>query len=164
MIKNDVRRDVGAGAKPVTSGFKVDISRGQRIGRVSSEWFSRPDDERYLSLSALHDAVRTRAERATARTVETKSLRVEARTNDVSRLSLAIPGCPDLVAPTHWSFGQLCGLGWAVPRAMLPDLPQRALATLRSQFVETRSIRQLARDARAILGALLADSEGPRRH
>lgn len=30
-------------------GFKVDISRGERIGRVSSEWFSRPDDERYLS-------------------------------------------------------------------------------------------------------------------
>jgi hypothetical protein len=32
-------------------GYKVDVSRGQRIGRVSSEWFSRPDDERYLSLS-----------------------------------------------------------------------------------------------------------------
>ena len=28
--------------------LKVDISRGERIGRVSSEWFSRPDDERYL--------------------------------------------------------------------------------------------------------------------
>jgi hypothetical protein len=28
-------------------GFKVDISRGERIGRVSSEWFSRPNDERY---------------------------------------------------------------------------------------------------------------------
>ena len=28
-------------------GYKVDISRGQRIGRVSSEWFSRPDDERF---------------------------------------------------------------------------------------------------------------------
>lgn len=34
MIKNDVRRDVGVDAGPVTSGFKVDISRGQRIGRV----------------------------------------------------------------------------------------------------------------------------------
>ncbi len=56
MIKNDMRRDVRVDAAPVTSGFKVDISRGQRIGRVSSEWFSRPDDERYLSLSALHDA------------------------------------------------------------------------------------------------------------
>ena len=58
MIKSDVRREVSVGARPVTSGFKVDISRGERIGRVSSEWFSRLDDERYLSLGALHDAVR----------------------------------------------------------------------------------------------------------
>ena len=42
------------GAPPVAAGYKVDISRGERIGRVSSEWFSRPDDERYLSLSALY--------------------------------------------------------------------------------------------------------------
>ena len=40
------------------SAFKVDISRGERIGRVSSEWFSRPDDERFLSLSDLYDTVR----------------------------------------------------------------------------------------------------------
>jgi len=37
------------GAPPVSVGYKVDISRGERIGRVSSEWFSRPDDERYLA-------------------------------------------------------------------------------------------------------------------
>jgi hypothetical protein len=42
----------------------VDVSRGRRIGRVSSEWFARPDDERYLSLSELYEAVRGRAERA----------------------------------------------------------------------------------------------------
>ena len=36
--------------QPVSGGFRVDVSRGQRVGRVSSEWFSRPDDERYLSL------------------------------------------------------------------------------------------------------------------
>ena len=52
---------------------KVDISRGEQIGLVSSEWFSRPDDERFLSLSALHAAVRTRSERATTRTVETRA-------------------------------------------------------------------------------------------
>jgi len=46
-------------------GYKVDITRGQRIGRVSSEWFSRPDDERYLSLAELFDAVRARADAAT---------------------------------------------------------------------------------------------------
>ena len=65
-------------ASPVTGAYKVDISHGERIGRVSSEWFSRPDDERYLSLSALYDSVHTRAERASARTVETRAIRVEA--------------------------------------------------------------------------------------
>ena len=30
-----------------SAGFKVDVSRGERLGRVSSEWFSRPDDERF---------------------------------------------------------------------------------------------------------------------
>jgi len=31
----------------VAGGYKVDISRGERIGRAPSEWFSRPGDERY---------------------------------------------------------------------------------------------------------------------
>jgi hypothetical protein len=36
--------------------YRVDVSRGERVGRVSSEWFSRPPDERYLSLLELHAA------------------------------------------------------------------------------------------------------------
>src|ERR1019366_2011615 len=96
--------------QPVSSGFRVDVSPGQRIGRVSSEWFSRPDDERYLSLTALYDAVRSRSERATARTVETRTLRVEANREDAARLALIIPGRDEPVAPTHWSFGQISGL------------------------------------------------------
>jgi hypothetical protein len=32
----DARRDT-------SGGYKVDVGRGERIGRVSSEWFSRPD-------------------------------------------------------------------------------------------------------------------------
>ena len=80
-------------ANPSTPpGFKVDISRGERIGRVSSEWFARPDDERYLSLGALHQAVLARAERATARTVETRALRVDANRHDTERLTLTVPG------------------------------------------------------------------------
>src|SRR5229473_3674447 len=58
---------------PISSGFRVDVSRGERVGRVSSEWFSRPDDERYLSLTDLYDAVRRRADRAQARTVESRA-------------------------------------------------------------------------------------------
>ncbi len=40
MQAHGVRREIN-------SGYKVDVSRGERIGRVSSEWFSRPDSERY---------------------------------------------------------------------------------------------------------------------
>ena len=75
---------------------------------MSSEWFSRPDDERYLSLSALHDAVLSRAERATTRTAETRTLRVEASRDSAERLALIVRGRDEPVAPTHWSYGQLC--------------------------------------------------------
>jgi hypothetical protein len=40
-------------ARDANGGYRVDVSRGSRVGRVSSEWFSRPDDEKYLSLSEL---------------------------------------------------------------------------------------------------------------
>jgi hypothetical protein len=64
--------------QPVASGFRVDVSRGEHVGRVSSEWFSRADDEGYLSLTDLHHAVRRRADRAQTRTVENRAIRVEA--------------------------------------------------------------------------------------
>ena len=37
-------------SRPTPRGYKVDLSRGQRIGRVSSEWFSRPDDQRFAGV------------------------------------------------------------------------------------------------------------------
>ena len=49
--------------RPASGGYKVDVSRGGYNGRVSSEWFSRPDDEKYLSLSDLYASVKGRAER-----------------------------------------------------------------------------------------------------
>jgi len=144
--------DVSVGSKPVTSGFKVDVSRGERIGRVSSEWFSRPDDERYLSL-------RSRAERATAHTVETRAIRVEARVNDVSRLALAIPGRDTPVSPTHWSFGQLCGLVGA-PSGYLRQLPaplaginlQHGLTSSRAELVKTLEAADGRVKLRAVTG------------
>ena len=55
--KSHEHDDPAQSEQPVSGAFRVDVSRGQRIGRVSSEWFSRPDDERYLSFSELHKAV-----------------------------------------------------------------------------------------------------------
>ena len=146
-------------AAPVSGAYKVDISRGERIGRVSSEWFSRPDDERYLSLTALHHAVRARADRATARTVESRALRVEASRDDAERLTLTVPGRDAPIAPTNWSFGQLCSLVSA-PASYLRQLPaplaginlQHGLLSHRAEQVKTLEADDGRVELRAVTG------------
>ncbi len=53
-------------------------------------------------------------------------------------------------------------VGWDVPISSLPDLPGRAVRLLKVRFVRDRSLRVLARDARALLGAMLADGRKDR--
>lgn len=145
--------------QPVTSAYRVDVSRGQRIGRVSSEWFSRPDDERYLSLAELHEAVRRRAERASARTVESRAVRVEASREDSERLALIVPGRNEPVSPTHWSFGQLCSLVGA-PAAYMRQLPaplaginlKHGLLSHRAELVKTLEVDDGRVELRAVTG------------
>jgi hypothetical protein len=115
-----------------SGGYKVDATRGKRVGRVSSEWFSRPDDERFLSLGDLACAVRARSEHSRTRIVETGLIRVEASRTDPERLLLTLPGADTPVAPTHWSFGQLAAQVGA-PAAYLRQLPA-ALAGINLQY------------------------------
>jgi len=121
----DARRDQSV-------GYKVDVGRGERVGRVSSEWFSRPDDERFLSLGELARAVRNRAARSRTRVVESTQIRVEADRASPERLSLILPGSDAPVAPTHWSFGQLASQIGA-PATYLRQLPA-ALAGINLQY------------------------------
>jgi hypothetical protein len=145
--------------QPVSSGFRVDVSRGERVGRVSSEWFSRPDDERYLSLTDLYDAVRRRAERAQTRTVESRAVKVEASRNSAERLALIVPGRDEPVAPTHWSFGQLCTLVGA-PSSYMRQLPaplaginlQHGLLSHRAELVKTLEADDGRVELRAVTG------------
>ncbi|WP_411961765.1 DUF932 domain-containing protein [Mesorhizobium sp. ES1-6] len=145
--------------QPVSGGFRVDISRGERVGRVSSEWFSRPDDERYLSLTELYHAVRARADRATARTVESRAVKVEASRDNAERLALIVPGQDQPIAPTHWSFGQLCSLVGA-PATYMRQLPaplaginlQHGLLSHRAELVKTLETEDGRVELRAVTG------------
>lgn len=145
--------------RPVSSGFRVDVSRGERVGRVSSEWFSRPDDERYLSLTDLYDALRRRADRAQARTVESRAVKVEAARDNAERLALLVPGRDEPVAPTHWSFGQLCGLVGA-PSSYMRQLPaplaginlQHGLLSHRAELLKTMETDDGRLTLRAVTG------------
>ena len=123
---------VPAAARPSMRGYKVDVGRGAHVGRVSSEWFSRPDDERFLSLDALFAAVNARSENSRTRTVESAAVRVEASRDDPQGLALILPGDAAPIAPTHWSFGQLAALVGA-PAAYLRQLPA-ALAGINLQY------------------------------
>ena len=92
-------RHLEAPAAPVQGAYKVDISRGRNIGRVSSEWYSRPDDEKFLSLDELYGSVRRRADRARTRVVESRDVRVEASMDNAERLSLIVPGEAEPILP-----------------------------------------------------------------
>jgi len=140
-------------------GYKVDVGRGGRIGRVSSEWFKRPDDERFLSLDALAEMVRGRAERSRTRVVDSALIHVEASRTDSERLSLMLPGAEAPVAPTHWSFGQLATLVGA-PSAYLRQLPaalaginlQYGLTSHRAEQIKTMEIADDRVELRAVTG------------
>jgi len=146
-------------SRPASPAYKVDVSRGERIGRVSSEWFSRPDDERFLSLTELHAAVKARAERATTRTVETREVRVEASRDNAERLALVVPGRDQPVTPTHWSFGQLASLVGA-PAGYLRQLPaplaginmQHGLLSHRAELMKTLETEDGRVELRAVTG------------
>jgi hypothetical protein len=147
-------------ARPSPSGgYKVDVSRGERIGRVSSEWFNRPADERYLSLSELMASVKGRAERSRTRTVESAAVRVEASRDNAERLDLVLPGLDVPVAPTHWSFAQLAALVGA-PAAYLRQLPaplaginlQYGLTSHRAEQVKTLETDDGRVELRAVTG------------
>jgi hypothetical protein len=148
----DARRDA-------IGGYKVDVTRGERIGRVSSEWFARPADERYLSLSALYADVHRRTERSRTRVVESALIHVEANRADPERLSLILPGTDIPVAPTHWSFGQLASLVGA-PAAYLRQLPatlaginlQFGLSSNRAEQIKTLEIENGRTELRAVTG------------
>ena len=151
--------DILGAARDKSGGYKVDVSRGERIGRVSSEWFSRPADERYLSLSKLFAAVRGRAERSRTRALESAAIHVEASRENPQRLTLMVPGSDVPLAPTHWSFGQLTSLIGA-PAAYLRELPaplaginlQYGLTSHRAEQVKTLEVEEGRVELRAVTG------------
>ena len=137
--------------RDASGAYRVDVSRGERVGRVSSEWFSRPADQRYLSLSELARTVRDRTDRSRTRAVESALIHVEART-DPERLALMLPGSDKPVAPTHWSFGQLASQVGA-PAAYLRQLPA-ALAGINLQYGLTTSRAEQIKTLEPTMAAL----------
>jgi len=120
-------------AKP----YKVDPFRGSNDSTVSTQWMARPRDQRFLSLTDLESFKRDFYEGSFQSRSETRSIELLApepkSAADLHKLSIGLvvdKGATKTakeIAPTHWSFGQLCGLAKA-PAGYLRELPS-ALVT-----------------------------------
>ena len=87
----------------------VDVSRGEHKGAVSSQWFARGPDERYLSLDDLFAATARRRDAAMEEVLEAGQLKFRGSEKDPSDLKCLTPdGEP--WSPSHFAFGQMAGL------------------------------------------------------
>ena len=96
---------------------------------VSSQWFSRPDDQKFLSLDDMLAYKKIDSQRMTSRTVDTHKIQIIGDYDETnpSRGDLRIEYRDDNNrdhnnTPTNWAFGQLSQLAGA-PAGYLKDLP-----------------------------------------
>ena len=87
------------------------------IMRASREWYSRPDDERFVSLYELRDHVQKRKLHSEVEIINVNHLEATGKRqysdeqHYADDLSLSVKTSMhgwEQLTPTHWSFGQLC--------------------------------------------------------
>ncbi len=88
--------------------------------QASAQWSSRPDDERYTTLTEMHSAMIEQRACSRAVVANTRSISL-APTEDNKGLQLVSPN-GHAFAPTHQAFGQLANLAGA-PAGYLRTLP-----------------------------------------
>lgn len=89
--------------------------------QASSQWATRPSDQRFETLQALADSVKAR--RLQSRSVDVDCSRTEVKSEGGL---LTVNGTITPCEPTHWAFGQLSTLVKA-PAGYLRSLPQPLL-------------------------------------
>lgn len=143
---------------------KVSLSDGDMRGDVSSQWFKRPADEKFLSLSALYQSVLDREEHSTEARIKNRALEIFAP-DPVTKADTHVlkAGMPDgrEVDFSHWSFGQAAGLVKA-PAGYLRTLPSQLVAdNLTWGLQQNRSVETVKTyDAKGTLRAITGPDYG----
>lgn len=89
--------------------------------QANRQWSSRPDDQRFLSLTALNEHCANQRQSSIAKVVSSRALTLHPVEGDSEALMLTGPnGAP--VSITNWSFGQLAQRAGA-PAGYLRDIP-----------------------------------------
>jgi hypothetical protein len=122
---------------------------------ISQEWFTRPADQRFLSLTELHAYKLKVRQESTEGQVSLGDLRVRALDPKSDSKALVIEGrAKKPYAPTHHSFAQLCKAVDAMP-SYLTRLPAKLTADVLNWHIQGKG------DEKAVL-LLHNGSEGNR--
>ena len=110
--------------------YQVAIDRGHMDGRLSSQWCTRPDDERFESLLSLHAATEMWHRNSEEHHIDTNAFEIDGsidqdkfKSGQDTRGELIIKTKDgDQFAPTNWAFSQLAQRAGA-PAGYLQNLP-----------------------------------------
>jgi len=92
-----------------------------QLYQASHQWASRPADERFLSVTALHEATLKMRKQSRGAVVSSRSIEIQPTENDAKGLQVVGP-VGNGFFPTHHAFGQLARLVNA-PAGYLRGLP-----------------------------------------
>lgn len=116
----------------VTEAYRTAaVTKGSVDGRVSAQWASRPDDQKFTNLDDLYDSVHSRAMRCNSELVGVEDLRVVAD-NDTVQIENFRDANRRALDLTNYAFGQLCGFA-KTPAEYLRRLPAK-LAGINLQY------------------------------
>lgn len=113
------------------------------------QWASRPADERFTSLTELHEHTRRQHDSSKALRLANRDLIARPVEDDPSHRALVITHrkTEEPTDPTHWAFGQLCQRIGA-PAAYLRNLPAPMAADCLNFGLQTRDVEDLGAMAR----------------
>lgn len=128
---------------------------------ANAQWSSRPDDQRFLSLTDLQAHVH--AQRKNSKAVVLSTREFSAEPIGSSHTGLAVRTERGIASPSHWSFGQLASLAGA-PAGYLRTLPSEMAADCLNYGLLKRDVEDVGmlvrRDAQGLVTLAAATGKG----
>ncbi len=94
--------------------------------QASHQWATRPDDQRFTTLTGLNDRMQAIRDSSQARVVSTRQIEVAPDVNSPNK-GIVVASELGVAAPTNWAFSQLASLAGA-PAGYLRSLPAPLVA------------------------------------
>ena len=120
------------------------------LTEAQSQWFKRPQDERFQTLEALRAKVHGRRLRSRSLDVDRQDVVAETDGEQGIVINSKITAC----APTHWAFGQLCQAskinGAAAPANYLRQLPNKLAVECLNQGFRSGDREGLSLEAKPV--------------